>query len=300
MTADDLRARFSNLTVWKHGDQRAPHKPLLLLYALARCYHDDQRLLPYLEVHDRLHRLLQYFGPPRKRIHPEYPFWRLQNDALWVIPNADQLERRASNTDAKLSELKGKNVEGGFPEPIYQLLRERPDLVGELAHRLLDAHFPSSLHDDILNAVGLDITPAHRPERPSRDPEFRGRILRAYEYRCAVCGYDLQLDSQPIGLEAAHVKWHQAGGPDVEANGIALCVLHHKLLDRGAWRLTDDYRLLASEQVHGSTGLDEWLLQYHGEPIARPIRPTYHVNPDFVQWHVQEVFHGPERYHSTS
>jgi len=297
VTPDEIRARFSNLTVWKRGDQRAPHKPLLLLYALARCHHDDRRLLPYREIDERLGRLLAEFGPPRKRIHPEYPFWRLQNDGLWTIPKADRLETRASNTDAKKSELKRYNAKGGFPKPVYKLLRSNPDLVSELAHRILDAHFPASLHDEILTAVGLDPSPS-RTVRPSRDPEFRERVLRTYEYRCAVCGYDLQLDSQPVGLEAAHVKWHQAGGPDTEENGLALCVLHHKLLDRGAWRLTDDYRLLASEQAHGSTGLKTWLLDYHDQPLTRPARPSYRVNPDFISWHVREVFRGPERYKS--
>src|SRR5436309_3995253 len=28
--------RFDDLSVWKQGDQRAPHKPLLVLYALGR------------------------------------------------------------------------------------------------------------------------------------------------------------------------------------------------------------------------------------------------------------------------
>jgi putative restriction endonuclease len=30
-----VRDRFGDLTVWKRGDQRAAHKPLLILYALA-------------------------------------------------------------------------------------------------------------------------------------------------------------------------------------------------------------------------------------------------------------------------
>ena len=38
----------------------------------------------------------------------------------------------------------------------------------------------------------------------------------------------------PVGLDAAHVRWFAYDGPDELDNGLALCVLHHKLFDRGA------------------------------------------------------------------
>ena len=40
-------------------------------------------------------------------------------------------------------------------------------------------------------------------------------MLLAYEYRCCVCGHDLRMGGHAIGLEAAHIKWFQARGPDV-------------------------------------------------------------------------------------
>jgi putative restriction endonuclease len=74
------------------------------------------------------------------------------------------------------------------------------------------------------------------PEKPAEklDPQFRLRVLTAYEYRCAVCGFDVRLGSVSIALDAAHIRWHQAGGPELERNGLALCVLHHKTFDLGA------------------------------------------------------------------
>ncbi|MDR5659251.1 hypothetical protein RH915_07095 [Serpentinicella sp. ANB-PHB4] len=36
MNANELKNRIENLSIWKKGDQRAPHKPLLILYALGQ------------------------------------------------------------------------------------------------------------------------------------------------------------------------------------------------------------------------------------------------------------------------
>ena len=36
-------------------------------------------------------------------------------------------------------------------------------------------------------------------------------------------------------MTAAHIKWFQARGQDVVPNGLALCSLHHKIFDLGAF-----------------------------------------------------------------
>lgn len=36
MDSEPVLQRFDDLGIWKQGDQRAPHKPLLVLYALGR------------------------------------------------------------------------------------------------------------------------------------------------------------------------------------------------------------------------------------------------------------------------
>jgi len=74
--------RFESLSVWKRGTQRAPHKPLLVLYALAELER-GHRWVSFRDVDRDLTELLDEFGPPRTRHHPEYPFWRLQNDGVW-------------------------------------------------------------------------------------------------------------------------------------------------------------------------------------------------------------------------
>jgi putative restriction endonuclease len=87
----------------------------------------------------------------------------------------------------------------------------------------------------ICDAVGLDLavlelagsTGVAVTRRSVRRPGFAEEVLRAYAYQCAMCGFDGALGRNPVGIEAAHVRWHSQAGPDVVANGLALCALHH-------------------------------------------------------------------------
>src|SRR5262249_49857073 len=81
-----------------------------------------------------------------------------------------------------------------------------------------------------------------------------------------------------IALDAAHIRWHQAGGPETEDNGLALCVLHHKTFDLGAFTVADGV-LLVSDQANGTTGLQETLLAYHGKAIRDPHHPDWPPQP---------------------
>ena len=294
MSPEELKQQIRQITVWKRGEQRAPHKPLLLLYALGRCLNDGQRMLPYSEVDCELRPLLLEFGPERKSCHTEYPFQRLENDGIWQLTNTDKLEQRASNTDVKKSELLKHNVSGGFTEEAFELLRARPALISELAIEILNQHFPQTFYADLMDAVGLEIQ-FEQTLRRRRDPAFRERVLMAYQYRCAVCGYDLRLGTQQVALEAAHIKWHQAGGPDEETNGLALCSMHHKLFDRGAFTVNDSMQFCVSQKANGSTGLSEWLTSFHGLPLKSPQSAGYAPHLDHIAWHRREVFHGPVR-----
>jgi putative restriction endonuclease len=59
-------------------------------------------------------------------------------------------------------------------------------------------------------------------------------VLEAWDRQCAFCGYDGQITGTSVAIEAAHVRWFAFDGPDALDNGLALCVLHHKLFDLGS------------------------------------------------------------------
>ena len=62
----DLMQRFQSLNVWKRGEKRAPHKPLLALWAIGRCVRKEPRLASYELVDQELAALLRRFGPDRE------------------------------------------------------------------------------------------------------------------------------------------------------------------------------------------------------------------------------------------
>ena len=98
-----------------------------------------------------------------------------------------------------------------------------------------------------------------------------------------------------MALVAARIKWRQAGGPGVEVNGLALCSLHHKLFDQGAFTLSNELEILVSDDAHGAAGFDEWLMRFYGEKLDFPQRQIYYPNEDYTSWHVKEVFQGEDR-----
>jgi putative restriction endonuclease len=104
------------------------------------------------------------------------------------------------------------------------------------------------------------------PQRRSYHPEYPFWRLRN-DFQCAVCGFNVRVGDLLVALETAHINWRQAGGPDSENYGVALCAMHHKLFDRGAFTITEDMKVQVSEKAHGTSGFDEWLMKFHGEPL---------------------------------
>lgn len=291
-TKQFILTHMKTLNVWRRGDERAPHKPFLILLALARVAHGQERLNRFSDLEEPLGHLLKDFGPPRKSVHPEYPFWRLQSDRLWEVLNSETLIRRQGNLDPLKRELREKNIQGGFPKQIYEVFRRDRRFLEQVARVLLEAHFPTSLHEDILNEIGLSLTTSSARRR---DPQFRYEVIRAYEHRCAICGYDLKVGASELALEAAHIKWYQAGGPDEIPNGLALCAIHHKALDRGAIGLSPNLTILVSSELHGQNWIAEWFESFKGRKVRLPARSEWQPKPEYIKWHTEQVFRKPAK-----
>ena len=286
MTEEELLRKIASINTWSNGERRAPHKPLLILYALGQLQAGKTQLL-YSDHYQHLARMLKTFGSPRLQ-RPQYPFVRLANDGIWQVEGNVVLDTKE---DYSTKSLVGKNVIGMFSQEVLETFQNSPERVIKAAEFLLEKNFPPSYYSDILMLSGLKIDRWQLTKRRTRDQEFRGKILEAYGASCAICQYEIRKDNQLIGLEAAHIKWHNAKGPDIESNGLALCVMHHELFDFGLFSINEDLIVRVADNVAGFRAKD-WLYQFHNKPIAKPRSPNHYPDQEFTNWHVNEVFKG--------
>jgi putative restriction endonuclease len=103
-------------------------------------------------------------------------------------------------------------------------------------------------------------------------PEFRVKVLRAYEGRCTIC----RLRHREL-LDAAHIisDRHDHGDP-VVPNGLSLCKIHHAAYDRDFIGITGDGEVRVNrrllEEIDGPM-LQHGLQAMHGRGIEPPVRP---------------------------
>ncbi|MEU9577227.1 phosphorothioated DNA-binding restriction endonuclease [Streptomyces chilikensis] len=299
MTREELMGRLTALRRAQVGDRRAPHKPLLVLWLLGRFAGTGSSAVSYEEAEEPVSRLINDFGPTVKspgaaRQRAAMPFVHLERE-LWDLRDREGREM-GSGVPERGNWLRERGAHGRLRSEVEVLLAE-PGVLGQAVRLLMDQHFTTALESVICEAIGFDPAEftgvadlsAERTRRRRR-AGFAEEVLRAYAYACAFCGFDGALGRNPVGIEAAHVRWHSQDGPDEVDNGLALCSLHHTLFDAGVLGLLPDLRIQVSPVYVARSPAGRAVDALHGRPVAvpRPGRPA--VRPKHVEWHARQVF----------
>lgn len=124
--------------------------------------------------------------------------------------------------------------------------------------------------------------------RAVRDRNFRKNVLRAYGERCAITGLRLINGGGRAEVEAAHIRPVERDGPDIVSNGIALSGTAHWMFDRGLVGLDDDLRILVSRQSNDFQAVHAMI--NHSGKLLTPERPANRPRPEFVGWHLANIF----------
>ena len=284
--------RLTELRQYQSDGKRTPHKPLLVLLALGQLNTMGSSVLEWSAVERRLGALLAEFGTSATTgsSSAAYPFTRLRSDGVW------KLSRDVPNDN--VGPLNSEPIEGHFSPEIEAELRNSPAALNAVARALVESQFPMTIAPDVLSAVGLDpdvvfstAPTATQPATRKRDVNWRRQIVAAWDRSCAFCGFDGALGGAPVGIEAAHIRWFNFEGPDDLDNGVALCSLHHKLLDRGAIGLRDPETVIVSSAFSAVGAAGKAVYELHGREL-RPRPGTALPAPEYVTWHRAEVFKG--------
>jgi putative restriction endonuclease len=113
--------------------------------------------------------------------------------------------------------------------------------------------------------------------RRIHQPDFRRRVIAAYEGQCALCRL-----RHPELLDAAHIKEDSEGGDPVVRNGIAMCAIHHRAFDAFVVGVTPKYLIEVRSDVlverDGPT-LQHALQGVHGRTLTVPTRQAFKPDP---------------------
>jgi hypothetical protein len=94
-----LQHAIENITIWRKGEQRAPHKPLLLLYVLSQYQRGHARMFDYAsEIRDELHSLLERFGPAAPPVPAGYASLAPERRRLLGAATANSVQPRAADS----------------------------------------------------------------------------------------------------------------------------------------------------------------------------------------------------------
>ena len=273
-----LQHAIENITIWRKGEQRAPHKPLLLLYVLSQYQRGHARMFDYAsEIRDELHSLLERFGPQRRQYRPDMPFWRLKGDGFWELHNSEQCSTGAPTAARQRAEL--CHVAGGFDEPHFALLNRNKKLINTLAHQILEAHF-RRVFRKTAEEMGFDLLRSQE-----RDPHFRQQVLRAYE--CAICGFNMRHDNTSVARSGSY-QMEAARRPlrNLTARRSARFTIRPLIKAPLVWM-----RICASGFANGERRGHCWqaVLGFDGKPITLPRGKNAIRRKGFVAWHRRGV-----------
>ena len=159
-------------------------------------------------------------------------------------------------------------------------------LYSQVQHRLVG----HSLIPHVLREDEMDVR--YGPEQLIKprvgQGAFKVLITDAYQRRCAITGEK----TLPV-LEAAHIKPYSLDGPHEINNGILLRRDFHTLFDRGYLTVDKELNVEVSHRIKEDFGNGKEYYAHHGSKlIILPERMDQLPNPDYLEWHNQNVYLG--------
>jgi predicted restriction endonuclease len=237
-------------------------------------------------------------------LYCQLPFGKLDMHTPDVIELAKQIGRTPSAVSMKLNNFasldpaitgtgrKGLVGASNLDREVWAEFHadwEKLAVECEMLRRNLDnSALPEDEEDELL--VPEDYSGETRKiitEQRIKQHFFRRAVLSSYRGRCCMSGL-----SEPRLLVASHiVPWSKDKANRLNpSNGLCLSAIHDKAFDKGLITLTDDFKIVVSEELkrRKEAFVIEVLLPLNGRTIEPPER--FAPQAEFITWHRNELF----------
>jgi putative restriction endonuclease len=133
MSRETTLAAFSNLHQGRSRGAEAPHKPLLVLFALSQWLRHGTTIFRFTDVEEPVGALVRdpQFGGAETAT-PRDPFWFLRNDSVWVVESGSGAEISYTGDRPTPGELRDQEARGRFSAAVATNLFASPGLAIEL------------------------------------------------------------------------------------------------------------------------------------------------------------------------
>ncbi|MFM9913340.1 MAG: HNH endonuclease [Methylophilaceae bacterium] len=160
----------------------------------------------------------------------------------------------------------------------------------QVLRRQIDKNAFEDLESTGTELVAEDFTGETRQvltEQRIKQNFFRRAVLSSYRERCCMSGL-----SEPRLLIASHIiPWSKDKENRLNpSNGLCLSAIHDKAFDKGLITLTDDFKIVISEELkrREEAFVKDVLLPLDGKQIELPER--FAPQTAFIAWHRNELF----------
>lgn len=269
-----------------------PNKAILLLAILDLIgggFFEDNHLFISPELSDAFDRYWEIAAPEVSPRNIRIPFEKLASSSFWHLTEdrhpftrvrIAQFDRQlfmlARDATARAA-LQNVLIETYFAKEIQPALRASTTAT-EASLRLSEAQLRK-----------LDIVRDAPPEKV-RSQAFRTTVVRAYDYRCAICGIRIFSADGRTAVEAAHIKPWSISRDDDPTNGLSLCKLCHWSFDAGLLAVSRAYIIVTSKRLTRDRNLGGHLLAIGQRAIFAPEDADLQPDRERLEWHRETIF----------
>jgi tetratricopeptide (TPR) repeat protein len=191
------------------------------------------------------------------------------NNSPTLLETIEQQSVNQSIADSAI-EATTKDTSQEIRENINQSITEEiEDIAAAQEHLNAEGYFNPKTIKKAKELITISIA------RRQGQSQFRQSLLEAYNYRCAITGFDVQ-----EALEAAHIIPYSDTENNHPSNGLLLRADLHTLFDLNLIAINPDTMqvYLTPNLRHTSYG------ELHGKPLQLPKNKAYYPRKDALEW----------------